>query len=122
MSGGQGFQFTPFGITALGDASGAVGDEMVPADARAFNVPEREIVEHAPIPQLPPAPVRQPATFQLGPGGVVKAAKARAKEIRAELKRLKALSKELEELERLITAAKRPVAAVRAIESARRAR
>jgi hypothetical protein len=53
---------------------------------------------------------------------VVRAAKARAKDIRSELRHMKALEKELAELERLIAAAQKPVAAVRPIDSARHAR
>lgn len=59
----------------------------------------------------------------LHPADVVKAAKARAKNIRVELRNMKRLERELAELERLIAAAKqKPVAVVRSIDHARHSR
>ncbi len=122
MPEGRGFQFTPYGFTELGDASGATA---LPQDFSPAFVDKNLPAAPAPASKtvtaekIEPKPLRPSLT---GPREVVRAAKARAKDIRAELRHMKALQKELTELERLIAAAKKPVAAVRPIESARHAR
>lgn len=80
----------------------------------------------APAPSVA-APVERPASAApqasekplTGPGEIVKAARARVKQIRAELKKHTALKKELAELERLIAAAKaKPAPKVRSLKAA----
>lgn len=89
----------------------------------------RQTPVSADMPAQPsPAAIATPAVAvhhgePLSPKNVVKAAKARVTQIRAELRAMKALQKELNELERLIAAAKqKPVAIVRNIDHARHAR
>lgn len=72
------------------------------------------------------APVALPRTQPIAPSKplrrrtIVQQAKARIRELRAELKSKARLERELAELERLVTAAARPVASVRTIDSTRR--
>ena len=87
----------------------------------------RASVEAPTAPRVEPeeviAPSRAASAAPItSPGAVLKAAKARVAQIRAELRNMKRLQKELGELERLITAAKKPVAIVRNIDQARHAR
>ncbi len=108
---GHSFQFTPGGgIVAAGDADD--DDAIVPANAALFAQPER--VE---------APKAQPArriSFDK-PLNVVKAAKARLRDVEREIKKLRALEKERDELRRLLDAAtNKPRAIVREITTAKR--
>ena len=73
--------------------------------------------------QLPTVASQPTKAATLLPQDVVKAAKARAAEIRVELRRMKTLQKQLVELDRLIAAAKtKPVAIVRNLDHARHVR
>lgn len=120
-----GFESTPFGIIGLGDRAPAPVGEYAPAMA------------HQVEPEPPPEPIRNEAgraaqrltrahakhaeqaplrDAKAGPREVVKAARARAKDIRAELRHHETLKRELAELERLIAAAKqKPESKLRAL-------
>lgn len=74
-----------------------------------------------PVAVATPAPVepKPVASKPLTPGELVKAARARLRDIRKEIKRLRALEREAEELSRLIKAAKeKPRNNLRQIKSA----
>lgn len=126
-----GFEYTQFGIIDLGSrAPVPVGD---PANGGAAPAAVHRVEE----PQPAQAPIMSEAgrTSQLltrayakhveqaplhdvkaGPREVVKAARARVRDIRRELKRLTSLKSELDELERLLAAAKqKPEAKLRAL-------
>jgi hypothetical protein len=113
---GEGFQVTPFGMFAL-DTATPVGGEMHGAAVH------RPVIEaHGETVQQPralAAPQARPALpiapFDSSPRGVVRAAKARIKELRTFLREAKKAEKELRELERLVAAAKKPLAPVRDI-------
>lgn len=131
MEQGQGFIFTDAGILPMAPDGGfdqtlltKSPAEMSPAApaSRVF-VPERTLTLPG-VSFLPAAtPMARQSAEPLRPLDVVKAAKARAKQIRSELRAMKRLEKELAELDRLIAAAKaKPVAIVRHIDHARQAR
>lgn len=109
-----GYQFyggaiLPLGVdpVALGDPEKAMdGFALTPAPTHEAS--ERTVfVTHASGP-LPAAR----ASVPLRPGDVLRAAKARVKEIRVELRHHARLERELVELERLIAAATKPPASV----------
>jgi hypothetical protein len=123
---GEGCQYALGGFTALGDASNAQIGEYAPsvrpdsvvqqsqpdATDRAFEAIERKVAKHnAVVAKLAPAAIK--------PRDVLRLARARVREIRAELKRHAALKKELTQLENMLSAAK-PLASVRALDSVRR--
>lgn len=65
-------------------------------------------VQLQPEPQQPAKPVAKKATSPLSGLDVIKAARARLRELNAEISRLKKLTAERDRLERLLTAAKTP--------------
>lgn len=100
------------------EVNGGAVDRREP---KALRQRDRGEVMVAPADQQLSSQAAPPAGLK--PRDVVKAAKARASEIRAQLRVMKRLEKELVELERLIAAAKqKPVALVRNIDHARHAR
>lgn len=121
---GAGFQYTPFGMLPL--------DQAVPTSTTEHPGAVLEVHRDAPTAEGDSHPVKQAepvkraekrapaiASAPLTPGALVKQARARVREIKAELRRMRALEKELAELERLIRAAKqRPQSNVRALRSA----
>jgi hypothetical protein len=124
----SGFEMSPFGMVPIGTPSleGATPEMaaqyVVHADYGHNVVPSE--TAGPPVIAKPATPVnyaivRKPApNAATSPGSVVKAARARVKEIKAELRRLKALQSELGELERLLKAAKqKPTASVRPLRS-----
>lgn len=134
---GQTFMFSPLGalpIAADGsdallafaraeaELTGSPSPEPEPKQERFPFAPGAVGRNARPGAQVAPVVIQAPSA-PLKPKDVVRAAKARAADIRRELKRLRALEKELAELERLIAAAKqKPVAIVRNIDHARGAR
>ncbi len=127
---GQGFQFTPDGIEPIvhGVDRLQVGGAINPAAP-----PSRQLVESTPVAQqvLPaleltvtaeqPKPKRatQSEPVITGNRQLIRAAKARLRELKAELKRLKAVEREKAELERLLKAARqKPASTVRSLRSA----
>lgn len=136
---GQAFLFTPMGAVPMRPDGTPLEVIDSPVDKIAEFSPiatAREIqqqhVSDRPAPRALPArqtvisrptPAHASIDSAMKPGEVVKAARARAKAIRAELRRMKRLEQELAELDRLIAAAKqKPVALVRHIDHARHAR
>lgn len=132
---GQGFIMTDAGILPM-RPDGEFDHTLLtksPAEMAAAAPPTRVFMPDAPRDVYAPphdivttagyTPAMAAASIApLRPADVVKAAKARAKEIRAELKAMRKLQKELAELDRLIAAAKqKPVALVRNIDHARHA-
>lgn len=119
MSEGQGFQFTMGGMQPL--VAGEKG--TVPAGPVVPHVlpEERTQDETAPYfaapanPQPPQPKAQRPIA---GPGAVVREAKRRIREIKAELKDHAKLKKELAELERLVKAAKEKPSNLRSIKRA----
>jgi hypothetical protein len=135
VSEGQAILFTPGGPVAFPADSKVMSivpdedpEKMSGASVHRYVNTEKAPAEHmaAPVPQALPIAisVAQPQGIPItSPGAVLKAAKARAQQIRAELRNKKTLEKELAELERLIAAAKgKPIAVVRNIDHARHAR
>ena len=133
MSEGQAFLFTPGGPVAFpttstilsvapdedpNEMASSVVYRTVGAGSRSHSVAQPQQVD-VDVGSFAGSIAAAPIT---SPGAVIKAAKARVTQIRAELRNMKRLQKELTELERLITAAKKPVAAVRNIDQARHAR
>jgi uncharacterized protein with von Willebrand factor type A (vWA) domain len=122
---GQAFMFTPGGAIPMAQdgtplaTTGASTTEMSPGTVRRGAQTMLALPDLAPrVSELTP-----PSTTALRPKDVVKAAKARVREIRAELRHMKRLEQQLGELERLIAAAKhKPVALVRNIDHARQSR
>ena len=112
----EGVQFTPFGVVPLGEAHIATGQM---GSALPVAEPERRppVVVHHAMERPEPAslPCDDRSGFDASPGGVIKAARARIKELRAFLRSAKKAEKELRELERLVAAAKKPLASVRDI-------
>lgn len=107
----------PSGFVATNKAGDAVG--VVPLSYQAEKPQPQAVASNASVaPTAQPAPIRQPVIT--GPRAVVKAARARIKDIRRELKKHAALKTELAELERLVAAAKtRPQATtIRAVRHA----
>lgn len=117
-----GFQSTPFGMFDLSVAPPPPNAEISPS------APPQLLTETTPAPApivatapivAEHAPQRSKVIPADSPRAVVKAAKARIKELRAELRRMQALQKELAELERLVKAAReKPKSPVRALRSA----
>jgi hypothetical protein len=132
MSGGQAFMFTPDGAIpipqeGIGADFGGINPEEVSGAALPSSLPAKQAPQqtHLALPATVASTVTRGesvARAALSRGEVVKAARARIKDIRAELRHMKALERELAELERLVAAAKKPVAIVRNIEQARHAR
>lgn len=121
---GVGFQMSPFGILPIGVSVAPPSDEYAPAAAPARQVEPLRTVPAVALASAVPAQLSATPTDATsiapprlsGPRDVVRAAKARAKEIRAQLKAHEALKRELAELERLIKAAKqKPEPKVRAL-------
>lgn len=133
------FELTPTGIHRIGgeerqtaegpalflgvQTTGEGGDpsgNAPPPEPRAIPgvVPNAELLQRYGA----PAPVVQrPTPAKIGPGDIVRAAKRRCKELRAEIREMRRLEKEYEQLRRLIAAAEgKPSAAVRSIDSSRR--
>ena len=129
---GEGFEFSPLGAVPLGtgqavwaELNGQPAQEMAPSIVQpqpsaplaydihttALGDVQRAFERHAKA-------LARPAT---SPRSVIRGARERVKEIRAELRRMKALQGELAELERLLAAAKAkpPRAIVRAIDARR---
>lgn len=115
---GLGWQSSPFGIIPIG-TSIAPDSDYAPAAVPMLAV----TAVPAAMARVVQASVAQPITVALaspapahGPREVIKAARARVKEIRAELRTHAALQRELGELERLLRAAKqKPELKVRAL-------
>jgi len=124
---GAAFEFSPAGMVPLGEGQ-RVWNEMHGGGQSAEPAPSAvPVTEPIAAPSARPALANVQPRFEkhaaaATPRNVVKMARERAKEIRAELRRLKSLQRELAELERLIAAAKdkSPRATVRALETARR--
>lgn len=123
---GQAFMFTPGGPVPMApDGTLLEVSGFSTTQEHGATVPRAAVVA---IPTaarsgILPVVTTPTAAPLLRPRDVVKAARARATEIRTELRRMKHLEKELGELDRLIAAAKhKPVAIVRQIDHARQAR
>lgn len=127
---GASYQFIGGAVLPFDPESGAItGEAVAVTDSHAGDEKSESSAEvfrrAAPVRQPKPAPVQPmprlaPAgTALTGPNQVVRAAKARVKELRAFLRAsataVKKAEKELRELERLVSAAKRPLAPVRDI-------
>lgn len=123
---GEGFEMSGFGAVPIGTP---YLDPMKPLPAQLASLIVQPVdkggrrvrrQESEASEALPATPARQspgaaPAS-PLTPRGVLKAARERAKQIRAELKTKRALERELAELERLIRAAReKPTTSVRAL-------
>ncbi len=131
-----GYELTPLGVVALGEG-GRVFSELNGGDTVQARPPAAPPRAARPAPAqaalpLPGEPTAEQPTQTistgskkkldgLGPRGVIKAAKARLRDIKREVKRLKALEKERDELERLLAAAAGKPRLVRNITSARSA-
>jgi hypothetical protein len=122
------FQMTPHGIAPLnmgGEDAPAPGATVIVAGGAfvASLKAQRDEPSNQPAQQAsgkkPQATDGLTPTEGLGPRGVVKAAKARIKELKRILRQHNKLQAELAELERLVAAAQTPAAPVRAISSAR---
>lgn len=123
---GQAFHYTHAGVQPL-LASVAVGD------AAAVHGLVAPVYDPEAIADVPPAPRgiaqsharREPssaipsATTGVTPRTVIKAAKARLREIKTELRHHKALEKERAQLERMLAAANKPLASLTPINSRR---
>ena len=126
---GQGFQSLGGVIIPLGDPVAAAQAMAQPAKSRPqFTEPpaDQESAQPPVQPALPgvvpavqlPARAPQPTTVVTGSGQLIKAARARLKELKAELKRMKLVQREHDELERLLKAAKKKPAKVQSLRSA----
>lgn len=127
-----GFQYTPGGIRPIGDSTGidvsaqhgaAVVLTASSSDEDWSKQEAADVarVEPAPAPKAK-APAKTAAAAHVPgvtPRTVLKAARARTKEIRAELRRMKALQKELGQLERMLAAAAKPSASLTRIDARR---
>lgn len=127
---GEGFEFSPMGFVPIGEGQ-RVWNEMkggnapevapsaIPEPAASMAHVEAAL---AGVPRRAEQHARRFAASPSSPRDVIRGARLRVKEIRAELRRLKALQRELAELERLLAAAKNksPRATVRALDTARR--
>jgi len=140
---GQGFQFSPAGVIPIVEQLGVdatamhgagVSAEPQPYDPEA--IPEEPVARIVPVAGpngaivaardrrsgagitaalMPPALVGSAIT----PRTVIKAARERLKEIKAELRRHEALKKERSQLERMLAATKKPLASLTPINSRR---
>lgn len=118
MSGGHSFQFTNTGIAPIA-AEDEGNFDVMPANPAMFRGPDQTVA----------APMRHEmakanrvvrALPPKKPLNVVKAAKARLREVNREIKRLRALETERDELQRLLAAAEnKPRAIVRDIAAKR---
>ncbi len=117
MSGGHSFEFSPFaGIVEVDSSGGGNAEQIVPANAELFRAPDQTIPKRSATPIKPAHPAKQPTK----PLNVLKAAKARLREVERDLKRLAKLEVERDELKRLIHAAEnKPCAIVRDIAAKR---
>ena len=113
---GHTFQFSPDrGVEQVAPSDDDF--EIVPANPDMFRRPDLAAL----APTLSKAVVKRPERIALQPLNVVKAAKARRRELKREIARLRKLEGELAELERLIAAAEmKPRAVVREISAAKR--
>jgi len=123
MTEGQGFQFTPYGVLPLGAVGGNQPPEMAPAVVRAGFAPVSvPIAESAPVAQPVAIAQSRPQPFKretLRPADVLKAARARVREIKAELKHHTRLQCELRQLQNLLAAARiKPAADVKPLRRA----
>lgn len=125
---GQGFQFMPGGTVAplpdpsLFDATAINGASAAPVAQTPYD-PEA-IPEERPalVARTAPASLAQKPTVTastVNPRTVIKAAKARLREIKTELRHHKALEKERAQLERMLAAAAKPLASLTPINSRR---
>lgn len=122
---GEGYEMSFLGAVPIGTpyidpqkpVPNHVAALVVTPSERATPEPVRtQLVQ--PLPQKQPAPVASapPSAAPItSPRSVLKAARARVKQIRAELKNKRALERELAELERLIKAAREKPSNVRAL-------
>jgi hypothetical protein len=133
-----GFQFSPiagvipltpeaFDANAMHGAAVALppvepyDPEAIPEESgsRVAPPPRAAVAKAAPAVVLPaPASARASAPA-ISPRTVLKAARARVKEIKAELKRMRGLQTELGQLERMLAATKKPLASLTPINSRR---
>src|SRR3954467_2811601 len=122
---GQGFQFTPMGLRPIGDSSGidttVQHGGVIPP--RAVEADESEVAHVAqcatPAVRGKPGVHERLTVAAINPRAVIKAARSRVKEIRAELRRMRGLQKELGQLERMLAAASKPLASLTPITSRR---
>lgn len=115
--GQQAYDEIMSGVSSRGDDALAPNmgrGRSAPAQASLFPEPARQAA-----PPTPASPAREPSRLQK-PRDIVKAAKARIREIKREIARAEKLRKELDELTRLVAAAEAPKLAV--VPSARTAR
>jgi hypothetical protein len=120
MSDAQGYQWTPMGIVPLGQPVPVVAPETVSPAGASF---EAKVVTTSDTPTKTAA--KTPASHAdnaVNPKTVLRSAKVRVREIKAELRRMKKLQKELAQLEALVEAASKPthLAPVRALSSSRK--
>jgi len=114
---GAGFQYSPFGMLQLGTSVAPESDDPSPAAVRVVTAPA--VSAQAPALQQSNRAWQTEQPVHSSCGSVIKAARSRVKEIKAELRRMGALKRELDELERLLKAAKqKPEPRVRALRSA----
>ncbi len=110
-------QFTPGGIVAVSSQIAGEGNEtIIPANPDMFRAP---VAVREPVAVQPQAQPAKRISFDK-PINVLKAAKARLRDVNRELKRLGKLEVERDELKRLIHAAEnKPCAIVRDIAAKR---
>lgn len=111
-----GFEFTPGGMAPLGSAPAASGDSLKEASAARAGLERKFVGQPAvKIQEAPAAPQpKRKAEKPISPREVVRLAKRRRRDIKAELKHHARLENELAQLERLIGAAEgKPLAVVR---------
>ncbi len=117
-----GFEFTPGGMTPLGTAPAASGDSLKEASAARAGL-ERKFRGQPTvrIEEVPATPKqKRKAEKPISPREVVRLAKRRRRDIKAELKHHARLENELAQLERLIEAAEgKPLAVVTDMRRAR---
>lgn len=106
MSNPHGFEFTPQGILPLGTYREGVEESAISgATAQVPGpVPVSPQAVHVTAHRAPVATV-QPKPMSLSPRDVVRLARRRLREVKADIKRLGKLQKEREQLERLLLAA-----------------
>jgi hypothetical protein len=116
MTDAQGYQWTPMGIVPLGQPLPDVAPDTVSPAGAGFEV---KVVTTSDTPTKTAKKPASHAGHGITPKTVVRAAKARVKEIKAELRRMRTLEKELAQLEALVEAASKPthLAPVRALSS-----
>lgn len=127
---GQAFQFSPVnGVIPIVDVDPTAMHGATPAAAVVPYDPEA--IPDEPAPRVTAATRAAPAStvaksavvsaapIEITPRMVIKAARARLKEIKAELRRHEALKKERAQLERMLVAAGKPSASLTSITSRR---